>query len=107
MDHALFVARLVIREPGSGRGNRLAESSSIAMAEDAEDPGDQALALPIALRELPLEVQYERLRGGQPHGRRFVLHRVRARGSMRIGGNHRLSHRWRSVPGSPTLTTCP
>ena len=44
MDHALFVARLVIGQPGPGRGNRLAEPNYVAVAEDAKNPGNQPLA---------------------------------------------------------------
>ena len=74
--------------------------NDIAVAEDAEDPGNQSLALAVALGELLLQGQHDRVRGGQSHRLRITFQR-----SEWSGRGNDLAHRWRSVLRSRTLTT--
>ena len=96
---------------------RLADAGDVAVAEDAQAPHHQALALAVALAPLVREEAHHRLRDGEPHGlhRRTAGHRVPptgSRGSTCSSAQVSRTHAWagssqirqaRSGPG-PAMT---
>ena len=64
--HRLLVARLIEREVGADRFQRLAEAADVAVAEDAEDGRHEARRRPaVALAVLDAQVLDDRLADGQ------------------------------------------
>ena len=65
VDHRLLVARRVVGQQVVVLLQRLAEAGDVAVAEDAEAAGEEALAPPVALDVLGGEEADERLRDGE------------------------------------------
>ena len=66
VDHRLLVARLVERQQVAVLLQRLADAGDVAVAEDAEAAGEEALAAAVALDLLRRQESDERLGDGEP-----------------------------------------
>ena len=66
VDHALLVAGHVVGEPVGILAQGLADAGDVAVAEDAEAAGDQALGIPVALAVLVGQELDQGLGHGQP-----------------------------------------
>ena len=73
VDHGLLVACLVVADAVLGPLERLAHPGHVAVAEDAEDPREEPVALPVPLDLLDLEPGHERLGDRQASHRRDLL----------------------------------
>ncbi len=67
MDHRLLVAGLVEGQRVGVLLQRLPDAGDVAVAEDAEAAGEEAVALAVALDALGGEEADEGLGDGQPH----------------------------------------
>ena len=77
VDHGLLVAGEVVGQVRAavqlGLQQRLADAGDVAVAEDAEAPGDQPLLAAVALGVLGGQEPDERLRDGEPDGHACLL----------------------------------
>ena len=67
MDHRLLVARLVVGELVPVLLERLSDAGDVAVSEDAEGTGEQALLHPVALDVLVGQEPDQRLRCSQTY----------------------------------------
>ena len=68
MHHRLLIAGEIVRKVIAGFEEGLPKSGNVAMAEDPQAAGEEAVAVPVALNLLRGEEANERLGHGQSHG---------------------------------------
>ena len=104
VDHALLVARVVVRHRLGLLEQRLPDAGDVAVPENAEAPSDEPLLGAVALAELHAQEPDQRLGHGQSHPRRISVSSRRAeRVRRRAARDGRAASRPRPAPAAGGL----